>query len=107
VDENEPLDVAAARELQEETSVDPNSVLLMQVSLPQAAGFTRVAPWQATRVHVGTVCALAGGGIWGPRAGSAGMVHYSAVQRTGQRHQPGRQGSGEHFASGCGSGKQA
>ncbi|KAL4422704.1 hypothetical protein ABPG75_008901 [Micractinium tetrahymenae] len=31
VDENEPLDRAAARELQEETSVDPSSVLLTQV----------------------------------------------------------------------------
>ncbi len=32
VDENEPLDKAAARELQEETSVDPKDVLLTQVS---------------------------------------------------------------------------
>ena len=31
VEENESLDVAAARELQEETSVDPSSVLLTQV----------------------------------------------------------------------------
>ena len=31
VDENETLDTAAARELQEETSVDPKSVLLTQV----------------------------------------------------------------------------
>eukprot|EP00887_Chlorella_sp_A99_P000198 scaffold13.g198.t1 len=31
VDENEPLDQAAARELQEETSVDPSAVLLTQV----------------------------------------------------------------------------
>ena len=31
VDENEPLDRAAARELQEETSVDPKDVLLTQV----------------------------------------------------------------------------
>ena len=31
VDENEPLDKAAARELQEETSVDPKDVLLTQV----------------------------------------------------------------------------
>lgn len=31
VDEGEPLDVAAARELQEETSVDPSAVLLTQV----------------------------------------------------------------------------
>lgn len=30
VDEGEPLDVAAARELQEETSVDPSAVLLTQ-----------------------------------------------------------------------------
>ena len=33
VDENEPLDKAAARELQEETSVDPKDVLLIQVSM--------------------------------------------------------------------------
>lgn len=32
VDENEPLDTAAARELQEETSVDPQKVDLFQVS---------------------------------------------------------------------------
>lgn len=31
VDENETLDTAAARELQEETSVDPSSVPLVQV----------------------------------------------------------------------------
>ena len=31
VDENEPLGKAAARELQEETSVDPKDVLLTQV----------------------------------------------------------------------------
>ena len=31
VDQDEPLDRAAARELQEETSVDPSSVLLEQV----------------------------------------------------------------------------
>ncbi len=31
VDENEPLDIAAARELQEETGVDPASVILKQV----------------------------------------------------------------------------
>jgi ADP-ribose pyrophosphatase YjhB (NUDIX family) len=31
VDENESLDSAAARELQEETSVDPSKVLLTQV----------------------------------------------------------------------------
>lgn len=31
VDENEPLDAAAARELQEETSVNPQDVLLKQV----------------------------------------------------------------------------
>ena len=31
VDENESLDAAAARELQEETSVEPSSVLLTQV----------------------------------------------------------------------------
>lgn len=31
VDENEPLEAAAARELQEETSVDPKDVLLFQV----------------------------------------------------------------------------
>lgn len=31
MDENEPLDQAAARELQEETSVDPADVLLTQV----------------------------------------------------------------------------
>ena len=31
VDENEPLDKAAARELQEETSVNPKDVLLTQV----------------------------------------------------------------------------
>ena len=30
VDENEPLEQAAARELQEETSVDPSKVLLTQ-----------------------------------------------------------------------------
>ena len=33
MDENEPLDKAAARELQEETSVDPRDVLLTQVSI--------------------------------------------------------------------------
>jgi 8-oxo-dGTP pyrophosphatase MutT (NUDIX family) len=32
VDENEPLDQAAARELQEETSVDPSNVPFIQVS---------------------------------------------------------------------------
>ena len=32
VDENEPLDKAAARELQEETSVNPSDVLLTQAS---------------------------------------------------------------------------
>ncbi len=32
VDENEPLEAAAARELQEETSVDPSSVDLIQVA---------------------------------------------------------------------------
>jgi 8-oxo-dGTP pyrophosphatase MutT (NUDIX family) len=32
VDENEPLEHGAARELQEETSVDPSSVALRQVS---------------------------------------------------------------------------
>eukprot|EP00891_Asterochloris_glomerata_P008445 jgi/Astpho2/8445/Aster-07631 len=31
VDENEPLDHAAARELQEETSVNPKDVLLTQI----------------------------------------------------------------------------
>lgn len=31
VDENEPLEKAAARELQEETSVNPKDVLLTQV----------------------------------------------------------------------------
>ena len=31
MDQDEPLDHAAARELQEETSVDPSSVLLEQV----------------------------------------------------------------------------
>lgn len=36
VDQDEPLDQAAARELQEETSVDPASVLLTQVCLPRA-----------------------------------------------------------------------
>ena len=34
VDENESLDHAAARELQEETSVDPRDVVLEQVILP-------------------------------------------------------------------------
>lgn len=33
MDENEPLDRAAARELQEETSVDPKDVLLTQVGV--------------------------------------------------------------------------
>jgi len=33
VDEGEPLDHAAARELQEETSVNPRDVLLEQVRL--------------------------------------------------------------------------
>jgi 8-oxo-dGTP diphosphatase len=33
VDENEPLDKAAARELQEETSVDPSSVELTQACI--------------------------------------------------------------------------
>ncbi len=37
VDEGEPLEQAAARELQEETSVDPSSVLLTQAR-PCAAG---------------------------------------------------------------------
>ena len=32
VNEDEPLDRAAARELQEETSVNPNDVLLTQVN---------------------------------------------------------------------------
>ena len=31
VEENEPLDRAAARELQEETSVDPKDIVLFQV----------------------------------------------------------------------------
>jgi ADP-ribose pyrophosphatase YjhB (NUDIX family) len=40
VDENESLDSAAARELQEETSVDPSKVLLTQVCMqpPPSAG---------------------------------------------------------------------
>ena len=38
VDENEPLDKAAARELQEETSVDPKDVLLMQVFTALTSG---------------------------------------------------------------------
>ena len=32
MDENEPLDKAAARELEEETSVKPNDVILEQAS---------------------------------------------------------------------------
>lgn len=39
VDENESLDHAAARELQEETSVNPSQVLLEQVSPTAAKGF--------------------------------------------------------------------
>ena len=39
VDENEPLDAAAARELQEETSVDPKSVTLFQVRERTACRF--------------------------------------------------------------------
>ena len=47
VDEHEPLDEAAARELQEETSVDPKSITLVQVPAHTACRFKRTAqqPW--------------------------------------------------------------
>ena len=44
VDENETLDSAAARELQEETSVDPRDVLLTQVGSGQC-----FANWSESR----------------------------------------------------------
>jgi ADP-ribose pyrophosphatase YjhB (NUDIX family) len=44
VDENEPLDTAAARELQEETSVNPSDVLLTQVLGPVFPGQTHNIP---------------------------------------------------------------
>jgi ADP-ribose pyrophosphatase YjhB (NUDIX family) len=43
VDQNEPLDTAAARELQEETSVDPTSVLLTQAGVSTATVCTPCA----------------------------------------------------------------
>lgn len=62
MDENEPLDAAAARELQEETSVDPASVPLVQVS---GGG----GGW-----HVGGLLHLAGKeiGATGGRPGAGG-----------------------------------
>ena len=50
VDENEPLDKAAARELQEETSVNSNDVLLTQV-LNEAAMTNSSLCCTCTRNH--------------------------------------------------------
>lgn len=72
MDENEPLDHAAARELQEETSVDPKNILLTQVqdicyphrwrSLAQCAAQPLAAMRLHPEVHSGrTLCATSSG----------------------------------------------
>lgn len=51
VDENEPLDRAASRELQEETSVNPSDVLLTQVRLPRKQYFQPLAHAPVLHAH--------------------------------------------------------
>ena len=53
VDENEPLEKAAARELQEETSVNPKDVLLTQVILHASHMDARKS---VTARHVSETC---------------------------------------------------
>lgn len=57
VDADEPLEQAAARELQEETSVDPSDVLLTQASDPSQVLYwshRQVTPHKHCTAHTGT-----------------------------------------------------
>lgn len=69
VDENEHLDKAAARELQEETSVNPKDVLLTQV----------IACWQYACMTAFATSRVGCAALCMPATGFAGLRHQTVT----------------------------
>lgn len=124
VDQDEPLDRAAARELQEETSVDPSSVLLEQVQqfCINMLQIRVCCVLYTSKIEVEALCcsctrqssagtatrerslgiigsqpcsgSLAGWSFWRPGAGPARLVRVGSICRACAIDQHGRQGRG-------------
>lgn len=121
VDENEELNAAAARELQEETSVQPSDATMFQVGLCTVLGQTcthaaGLCGLMSTRAAVGPCCMqmdtfdrhpqhhraanlpltwCAGGRLWSSGPRPARLDGDGCIRRAGRLLQAGRQGSGE------------